>query len=123
ATFPLALSLATSSGWQQPLEVAGLIVGLEILASLVLEPWFYAAGTGISPLAVLLSALFWSWLWGPIGLILATPLTVCLVVLGKYVPQLHFLYLMLSDAPALPPAARLYQRLLTEEHDEAWSIL
>jgi predicted PurR-regulated permease PerM len=123
ATFPIALSLATSSGWQQPLEVAGLIVALEIVASMVLEPWFYAAGTGISPLAVLLSALFWSWLWGPIGLILATPMTVCLVVLGKYVPQLHFLYLMLSDAPALPPAARLYQRLLTEEHDEAWSIL
>jgi hypothetical protein len=71
----------------------------------------------------LLSALFWSWLWGPIGLILATPMTVCLVVLGKYVPQLHFLYLFFSDKPALPPAARLYQRLLAQDHDEAWSIM
>ena len=90
---------------------------------MIVEPWMYGAGTGISPLAILLSALFWSWLWGPIGLVLATPMTVCLVVMGKYIPQLHFLNLLFSDAPGLPPPARLYQRLLARDQDEAWSVV
>jgi hypothetical protein len=88
-----------------------------------LEPWIYGTGTGISPLAILVSALFWTWLWGPVGLVLATPLTVCLVVMGKYVPQLQFLHLLFGDAPGLSPPARLYQRLIAGDQDQAWFVL
>jgi predicted PurR-regulated permease PerM len=123
ATFPFLMSVAISEGWTQPLLVIGLIAVLELVSNNFLEPWIYGKGTGISPLALLVSALFWTWLWGPVGLFLATPLTVCLVVMGKYVPQFHFLYLLFGDAPVLPPPARLYQRLLAGDQDEAWTVV
>jgi predicted PurR-regulated permease PerM len=123
AAFPILTVFATSEGWQDPLLVGGMIAVLELITNLVLEPWFYGNGTGISALALLLSTLFWTWLWGPVGLALSTPFTVCLVVMGKHVPQLRFLYLMFSDAPALPAPARLYQRLLTGEQDQSWEIV
>ena len=123
AAFPILTVFATSAGWQEPLVVGGMIAVLELITNLVLEPWFYGSGTGISALALLVSTLFWTWLWGPVGLALSTPFTVCLVVMGKHVPQLRFLYLLFSDAPALPAPARLYQRLLTGEQDQSWEIV
>ena len=123
AAFPVLTSLAISDSWSQPLLVMGMIVLFELVTNLVLEPWIYGTGTGISPLALLVSTLFWTWLWGPVGLVLSTPFTVCLVVMGKHVPQLHFLYLLFSDSPGLPAPARLYQRLLAGEQDESWAIV
>lgn len=123
ASLPILTSLATSEGWSQPLLTIGLFAALELVSNNLLEPWIYGSGTGISPLAILVSTLFWTWLWGPVGLVLSTPLTVCLIVMGKYVPRLHFLYLLFGDAPALPPPARLYQRMIAGDQDEAWSVL
>jgi predicted PurR-regulated permease PerM len=123
ALLPIFLSFVISDGWSQPLEAIGVFALVELVGSFLIEPWLYGQGTGISPLAVLVSALFWSWLWGPIGLVLATPMTVCLVVMGKYVPQLSFLSLLFSDTPALPAPARLYQRLLAQDQDEAWAVV
>lgn len=120
---PLLLVIATSDGWAQPLQVIALFIVLESLAYFWLEPQLYSGGSGLSPMAILVSTLFWSWLWGPLGLILSTPLTVCVVVLGKYVPQASFLYLLFNDEPALPIAQRLYQRLLAQDQDEAWSLV
>lgn len=123
AAFPFLLSLAISDGWMQPMLTVGAYVAVELVANAALEPWLYGAGTGLSPLAILASTLFWSWLWGPIGLVLATPMTVCLVVMGKYVPQLHFFYLLCSASPVLSPSSRLYQRLLAQDADGAWSVI
>jgi predicted PurR-regulated permease PerM len=123
ASFPLLSSIATSVGWSQPLMTIGLFAVLELISNNLLEPWIYGRGTGISPLAILVSTLFWTWLWGPVGLVLSTPLTVCLVVIGKYVPQLHFLNLLFGDAPGLPPPARLYQRMIAGDQDQAWCVL
>jgi predicted PurR-regulated permease PerM len=123
ALLPIFLSFVISDGWSQPVEAVAVFALVEIVGSFAIEPWLYGQGTGISPLAILVSALFWSWLWGPIGLVLSTPMTVCLVVMGKYVPQLHFLSLLFSDSPALPAPARLYQRLLAQDQDEAWTVV
>jgi len=119
AAFPIALSLATSPGWMAPVLTIGLFVVLEILSNNVMEPWLYGSSTGISPIALIVAAVFWTWLWGPIGLVLATPLTVCLVVMGRHVPRLNFLSVVLSDEEALTPAEDCYHRLLTPgERDE-----
>lgn len=123
ATCPVLISLAVSPGWTQPLLTVGLFAVLELISNNLLEPWIYGKGTGISPLAILVSALFWTWIWGPVGLVLSTPLTVCLVVMGKYVPQLQFLQLLFGDAPGLTPPARLYQRLIAGDQDQAWAVL
>jgi hypothetical protein len=98
-------------------------VGLEGISYLILEPWLYGSRTGVSPIALLVAAAFWTWLWGPIGLLLAIPMTVCLVVMGKYIPQLQFLYTLLGDQPVLEPHERLYQRLLASNSDEADELL
>jgi hypothetical protein len=87
-----------------------------------MEPWLYGSSTGMSTVAVLVSAVFWTWLWGPIGLVMATPLTVCLVVMGRYVPQLKFFDIMLGDEPVLAPAERVYQRLLARDQEEAIDV-
>src|SRR5262249_36248739 len=87
-----------------------------------IEPLMYGNSTGISPIGIIASAVFWTWLWGPVGLLLATPLTVCLVVLGRYVTRLEFLSVILSDEPVLPPATRFYQRMLTGDTVEAKEI-
>jgi len=123
AALPFLTALAVFPGWSQPLFTLGLFALLELISNNLLEPWLYGVGTGLSPLAVLVSALFWTWLWGPVGLVLSTPLTVCLVVLGKHMPQLRFLQQIFGDAPGLSPPARLYQRLLAGDQDQAWLVL
>ncbi|HLJ51720.1 MAG TPA: AI-2E family transporter [Bryobacteraceae bacterium] len=120
---PLALSMAVFNTWAPPLLVLGLYVGLELITGNLVEPWLYGVHTGISSLAILVSAVFWTLLWGPAGLILSTPLTVCLLVLGRYSPQLSFLHILLGDEPVLEPQARLYQRLLAMDQVEAQSVV
>lgn len=119
ASFPILMSLATSAGWTVPLLTVALFVTLELISNNLMEPLLYGSSTGLSPLAVVIAAIFWTSLWGPIGLVLATPLTVCLVVMGRHVPRLSFLSVMLSDEQALSPAEDFYQRLLSSgDHDE-----
>jgi len=120
---PLALSFATFDDWMHPLIVFGVYGSIELFNYAVLEPWLYAARTGVSPVGLLLAAAFWTWLWGLAGLLLSVPITVCLVVMGKYIPQLEFLEVLLGDEPALEPYQRLYQRLLTSNRDEADAVL
>jgi predicted PurR-regulated permease PerM len=119
---PFVLSLAVFSDWKHPLLTLGLFGAIETITTAVIEPWLYATRTGISSLAILLSAAFWTLLWGPIGLVLSTPLTVCLAVLGRHLPHLEFLYVLLSDEPALSAELRFYQRLLAMDEDEAADI-
>jgi predicted PurR-regulated permease PerM len=121
-TLPLLLSLAVFDGWRQPLLVLALFATLEIITGNFLEPWLYGAHTGISSLALLLTTMFWAALWGPAGLILSTPLTVCVVVLGRHIPQLAFLHILLGDQPVLAPDAHLYQRLLAMDEHEARAV-
>jgi len=119
AAFPVILSLAVSPSWMMPLITLGLFVLLELICSNMVEPWLYGSSTGVSSIALVVAAVFWTWLWGAIGLLLATPLTVCLVVMGRHVPQLAFLSVMLSDEEALSPAEECYHRLLTVGLNEA----
>jgi len=123
ATLPIALSLAVFDGWLRPLLVFLLVVGLELIIANFVEPWLYGAHVGISSLVLLVTAVFWTVLWGPAGLILSTPLTVCVVVLGRYVPQLSFLHILLGDQPVLAPEAQIYQRLLAMDQLEAQTIM
>ena len=123
AVFPIALSMAIFESWTQPLVTVGLFVAVELVVANVVEPWLYGATTEISPLAVIVSALFWTWLWGGVGLVLATPLTVCLAVAGKYLPDLAFLDLLMGDKPSIAPGDRLYQRLLALNEEEASEIV
>ncbi|UVK41684.1 AI-2E family transporter [Mesorhizobium sp. AR10] len=119
ALLPLFLALAVAPGWSLVLWTAGLFVAMEMLTGNVIEPWLYGSRTGLSPLAIIVAAIFWTWLWGPLGLVLSTPLTVCLVVLGRHVPQFEFLDVLFGNEPVLEPHARLYQRLLAGDPDEA----
>jgi hypothetical protein len=123
AAFPIALSIAVFESWTQPLLTIGLFVAAELVVNNVVEPWLYGATTEISPLTVIVSALFWTWLWGGVGLVLATPLTVCLAVAGKYLPDLAFLDLLMGDKPSIAPGDRLYQRLLALNEEEASDII
>jgi len=123
ATLPIALSLAVFDGWLRPLLVFLLVAGLELIIANFVEPWLYGAHVGISSLALLVTAVFWTVLWGPAGLILSTPLTVCVVVLGRYVPHLSFLHILLGDEPVLGPEAQIYQRLLAMDQQEAHTIV
>jgi len=123
ATLPIALSLAAFDGWLRPLLVFLLVASLELVISNFLEPWLYGTHVGISSLALLVTAVFWTILWGPAGLILSTPLTVCVVVLGRYVPCLSFLHILLGDEPALAAEAQIYQRLLAMDQLEAQTIV
>jgi predicted PurR-regulated permease PerM len=119
ALLPMALSAAVDPGWGMVLSTAALFLVSEPIMGHVVEPLVYGHSTGLSPFAVLVSAIFWTWLWGPIGLVLATPLTVCLVVLGRHVERLEFLDVLLGDRPALTPVENFYQRLLANDSDEA----
>lgn len=119
ALFPLALAIAVDPGWTMLLWAAALFIALELISNNFLEPWLYGSRTGLSPVAIILAAIFWTWLWGPIGLLLSTPLTVCLVVLGRHVPQFQFLDVLLGNEPVLSPDEQLYQRLLANDPDEA----
>lgn len=122
AAFPVAVALALFPGWHQAALIFGLFVVLELITGNIVEPWLYGAHTGISSLAILVAAVFWTILWGPVGLILSTPLTVCIFLVGRYVPQLSFLDVLLGDEPGLPLEAHFYQRLLALDPDEARDI-
>ncbi|WP_287323959.1 AI-2E family transporter [Mesorhizobium sp.] len=119
ALLPLFLALAVAPGWSLVLWTAGLFVTMEMITGNIVEPWLYGSRTGLSPLAIIVAAIFWTWLWGPLGLVLSTPLTVCLVVLGRHVPQFEFLDVLFGNEPVLEPHARLYQRLLAGDPEEA----
>jgi len=119
AAAPALLAVATSPGWALPAGVVGLMVVLEIMTANVIEPLLFSRHTGVSPLALLVAAAFWTWLWGPVGLVLSTPLTLCLVVLGQHAPRFGFLAMLLGDLPALPAHASSYQRLLAVDEREA----
>jgi predicted PurR-regulated permease PerM len=123
AFLPVMLSLAVFEDWTRPLMVLGIYVVVEIVVANFIEPMLYGSKTGISSLAVLGAAVFWTFLWGPIGLVLSTPLTVCLVVLGRHIPNMRFLNVLLGDEPVLSPEVHYYQRLLATDHDEARQVL
>jgi predicted PurR-regulated permease PerM len=123
AFFPSALSLAVFPGWGQPIMVISLMLALELASSMVMEPFLYGKSAGVSEVALLVAVAFWTWLWGPVGLLLATPLTVCLSVLSKYIPPLDFLNTLIGDEPVLDLPTRYYQRLLAKDDDEAAQIV
>ena len=118
AAAPLLISLAAFDSWRPLAMTVALFVALELLIANALEPWLYGTSTGLSPVAIIVAATFWTWLWGGVGLLLSTPLTVCIVVLGRYVPQLEFLHKLLGDEPVVPMDAKLYQRLLALDEEE-----
>ena len=120
---PILVSLAALPGWAGPLWVMGLFVVLELFTNLVLETVLYAGAAGVSQVALLVSLAFWTWLWGPLGLLMATPLTVCLVVLGKHVPGLEFVGMLMAHTPALAPEFSYYQRLLARDQGEAADLI
>ena len=123
AVAPIGLAMAISTGWLAPILTLGLFAVLELLCGNVVEPWLYGRGTGVSGVAVLVAAVFWTWLWGIVGLLLATPLTVCLLVIGKHVPQLSFLHILLGNEPVFEPKRRVYQRLLAGDQEEAGELV
>jgi predicted PurR-regulated permease PerM len=119
AFFPLVLAIAIDPGWTMVWLTAALYIVVEPIAGHVVEPWLYGQRTGLSPVAIVVSSLFWTVLWGPVGLLLATPLTVCLVVLGKHIEALQFIDVLLGGEPALEPHERFYQRVLAGDATEA----
>jgi predicted PurR-regulated permease PerM len=123
AALLFGFTIATLHGWSIPLTIFAVFIVLEIVCANVIEPLLFGHSTGSSPLALLLAAAFWAWLWGPIGLLLSTPLTVVLVVAGKYVPQLRWLETLLGDEPVLVPHVVFYQRLVARDQDEAEDLL
>jgi predicted PurR-regulated permease PerM len=119
AAFPAALAVAVDPGWSMLFWVVGLFVVAEGITGQVIEPWLYGQSTGLSAVAVVVVAAFWTLLWGPVGLLLSTPLTMCLVVLGRHVEHLQFIEVLLGDRPALALEERFYQRMLADDPDEA----
>jgi predicted PurR-regulated permease PerM len=119
AAFPLFLAFAVSPGWSAVLWTAALFLLVEAITSNIIEPWLYGSRIGVSPLAIIVCAVFWTWIWGPLGLVLSTPLTVCLVVLGRHLPQFEVFDILFGDEPALEPHSRLYQRLLAGDPIES----
>lgn len=111
--------IGVAPGWGKFAWTLGLYVVLELVAANFVEPFLYGSSTGISAIAILVAAVFWTWLWGPVGLLLSTPLTVCVVVVGRYVPHLEFLGILFGDAPVLSPAQRFYQRMIARDAEEA----
>ncbi|MGH9684653.1 MAG: AI-2E family transporter [Candidatus Acidiferrales bacterium] len=123
AGMPILLSFAVFGGWERPLIVVGAFLVIEITTTYFIEPLLYGSQTGVSSLAILVAAIFWAALWGPVGLLLSTPLTVCIVVVGHYIPQLEFLSVLLGDKGALAPEVQLYQNLLNNDRDGVKRIL
>jgi predicted PurR-regulated permease PerM len=119
AALPVTLAFAIFDGWTHVAWTIGVFIFLELLLVNVAEPLLYGRSAGLSPIAIILAALFWTWLWGPVGLLLATPLTVCVVVMGRYIPELGYLNVLLGVEPVLSPEARFYQRLSARDQDEA----
>jgi predicted PurR-regulated permease PerM len=123
ATLPSALGMAVFRGWTWPILIIAVIVVLELINNMVLEPLLYGESAGVSEVGLLIAVAFWTWLWGPIGLVLATPLTVCVVVISKYVPQLDFIGVLMSDEPVMKSDISYYQRLLAMDQDEAAELV
>jgi predicted PurR-regulated permease PerM len=123
ASLPLVMALAVFPGWTQPLEVLGLFAAVELTIYLAIEPLLLGHSAGVSPLALLITLAFWTWLWGPVGLVLGTPLTVCLVALGTHVHALRFIVVLFGDAPVVSTDVAFYQRLLKGDEDEAQQVL
>jgi predicted PurR-regulated permease PerM len=123
AVGPIVLSLAVFNNWERPLITIGLFLAVELLTYMLIEPFLYGQSIGVSQVALLVALAFWTWLWGSVGLVLGTPLTVCLVVLGKHVPALSFIGVMMADEPALPVDVSYYQRLLAGDSVEGTEIL
>ena len=123
AVLPTLIAFAIAPGWLQPLLVLGWIIGSDIIIGQIVEPLLFGESTGITPLALILSAIFWGTLWGPIGLLLSTPLTICLLVLGTHVPNLGFLQILLGDAPALAPYQQIYRRLIHKAVPDASAVV
>jgi predicted PurR-regulated permease PerM len=119
AVLPSALSLAVFPGWGQPLLVIGLILLLELATNMIMEPLLYGQSASVSEVALLVAVAFWTWLWGAVGLILATPMTVCISVLGKYIPQIEFIGVLLGHEPVMEFPTNYYQRLVAKDQDEA----
>lgn len=122
AAFPVVLAAAVDPGWAKLGYTVAVFLVMEVVSNNVVEPWLYGASTGISNLALMIAAVFWTWLWGVPGLFLSTPLTVCIMVLGKYLAGLQFLSVLLGSEPVLEPAAKLYQRMLSMDQEEMRSI-
>jgi predicted PurR-regulated permease PerM len=120
---PSALSLIVFEGWMWTALIIGVFLVLELINNMILEPLLYGESAGVSEVGLLIAVAFWTWLWGPVGLILATPLTVCVVVLSKYVPQLDFINVLMSDEPVMKSDISYYQRLLAGDQDEAEEIV
>lgn len=122
ALFPTALAIAVDPGWSMFAWTLALFVTLELISNNIIEPWLYGSSTGVSAMAIILAAICWTTLWGPIGLLLSTPLTVCLVVMGRYIPQLRFLDVLLGSEPVLTAPENFYQRMLAGDSDEGEEI-
>lgn len=123
AIIPIALSFIITDTWFTPLLTICFFIILEIITAYVIEPLYYGAGTGVSSFALILAAIFWTWLWGPIGLLVSTPLTVCLVVIGQHMTNMHFLSVLLSEEQALTPAEECYHRLLSFDSNESMDMV
>src|SRR2546421_3007922 len=123
AAMPAVLAFAISDSWTPVAWTVGVFAALALLLPYVIEPWLYGKSAGLSPIAIILAVVFWTWLWGPIGLLLATPLTVCVAVLGRYVPELGYLNMLLGVEPVLSPEQRFYQRLIALDHEEAQELV
>lgn len=123
AIIPIALSFIISDTWSIPVITISFFITLELITAYVIEPFYYGIGTGVSSFALIVAAIVWTWVWGPIGLLLSTPLTVCLVVLGQYVTNLNFLRVLLSQEQALTPAEECYHRLLSYDSGESIDFL
>jgi len=121
--FPLLISIATSNGWGEPVAVLVFFGVSELFVANVVEPILFGRSTGLSPIALLVAVLFWAWIWGPIGLLLSTPLTVCLVVLGQHIPALRWLKVLLAENPEMDDSLQYYQRLLAQDSAEARTLL
>jgi len=119
---PVTLAFAISDGWSLVAWTVGVFVAFELVFVYGIEPWLYGRSTGLSPIAIIAAVIFWTWLWGPVGLLLATPLTVCVAVMGRYIPEFGFLNVLLGVEPVLTPEARLYQRLIALDDEEAIDV-
>ncbi|QIO08087.1 AI-2E family transporter [Acinetobacter lanii] len=122
AVFPITLAFAVDPGWNMVLWTVGLVLLLELISNNVIEPWLYGESTGLSTLAIIIAATFWTSVWGPVGLILSTPLTACLLVLANYIPALSFVKTLIGNEPVLSPPERFYQRLVADDVDDALEL-
>lgn len=122
ALLPVMLAFAVEPGWVKVPAILALYLGIDLCVYNFAEPLLYGSSTGVSPLAILVASVFWTWLWGPVGLLLATPLTVIVLAMGRYIPSLHFLSVLLGDEDVLAPATRFYQRMLALDLEEATEL-